>query len=113
MRKIKAGGKWKKRDDKENKNEDLFRQRLIQNPLAKEEKHYPSAQVCRVLLIHNESSVAFYSTVWLILFSVLKLLSYFQYISGNSANPGTRSAPEVVRILCSVQGGDWNRCQTA
>ena len=47
MRKIKAGGKWKKRDDKENKNKDLFRQRLIQNPLAKEEKHYPSAQVCR------------------------------------------------------------------
>lgn len=55
MRKIKAGGKWKKRDDKENKNKDLFRQRLIQNPLAKEEKHYPSAQVFRVLLIHNES----------------------------------------------------------
>ena len=38
MRKIKAGGKWKKRDDKENKNKDLFRQRLIYNPLAKEEK---------------------------------------------------------------------------
>ena len=48
MRKIKAGGKWKKRDDKENKNKDLFRQRLIQNPLTKEEMHYPSAQVCRV-----------------------------------------------------------------
>ena len=55
MRKIKAGGTWKKRDDKENKNKDLFRQRLIQNPHKRGDALSISPSLQSVLLIHNES----------------------------------------------------------